>query len=299
MAFQQKEVENPVCNMKAKFEEKQIYTITDYDVLISEESFNKQSWGVAMSEEHSIDYDLYMFIEFDDNEFITPLSKRMIKYLVNEYNIHCIDDIIGLNIEFEICSEKEIRLNNNFITSIDIMNNYIEVDDVLNEFDIDHKNMKINSCLKDKKEHIYNYNICGDVTVEEVNTVEKENVYVTTLIVTNSKTNYTHEFDLEYPLLYNEENKVINFINEQGYGSTDGLIDEKITVDWAYKYDDCEIISRCGSMAIINKNNNLNKYNDKNSNYMKYIRNRLITFNIVVLICLSITYFLARLIYLL
>lgn len=246
-------LKNPICNMRAESEEIQQYKIVNFKLLIPEDDKIDN-----LADKSGI----YLFLEskLGDKNIILPLSEKMIKYLINHYSIYEIDDIVGLDVKFKVYSDTEIIFDEEYIFEIDIVENYIVVDKNTNE---KYKNIYLSdlmrNCLERKKNLIHNHNIQGSCIVKNVKTIKTENKYITTLCVENTDTKYATEFELEYPIFYDENNKVINFINENGYGSVEGLENEQIYVDFASKHSDNDIIVQDNDVAIINKTEDDNK----------------------------------------
>lgn len=250
-------VEYPVCDMRAESEGKQSYKITDYDLLISnthignnEPIYNDNNelneYQIRFAKNNVYDYDIYVYLESKLNKrsIIAPLSKDMIKHLVDKHNITDIEDIINIDVSFKVYSGKEIIFNDEYIVPVDIPNNYITVTkNNKNNYINDYLTEFVSDCVSDKKNFIHNYNICGESIISDINTVEDNNRYVSTLKIENLNTQYTHKFKIEYPLLYDDENKIIEFINTYGSGSVEGLKCETIYVDIADNYNKNEIVA--------------------------------------------------------
>lgn len=139
----------------------------------------------------------------------------------------------------------------------------------------------------EKQDYLYACNLKRDVIINDVKTIKKNNKYITTLFIQNINTNYSDTFKLEYPVFYDENNKVIQFINEYGYGSVEGLKNEIIKIDIKNKYSEDKIIATKNNLSIIDINKSEESYHQ---NIVIFIHKMIFLFNIIIFSFIGIIY---------
>ena len=130
------DIDYPLCDMRAKSDTKQTDVIKDFELLISKEEIPEDfnlyhddgeliGYHILYAEKDIYDYDIYLNLK--SNKFVLPLSKDIIEYFVNEYEIKNIKDIKDTNISFEIESHNKIKIGNSLVSPIFPKNEFITI----------------------------------------------------------------------------------------------------------------------------------------------------------------------------
>lgn len=233
----------PLCKLRAESIEDKNLRISDYFIsarILIPKSCNEDIDSLSeLKHRSTTEFTLYLRINIYDSIHVIQFTEELCEYLINNYNISNLDELIDIELSFTVKSDSRIKIDDEIISEIekdDILDiNDAQMDyasDISNELQDEFFETEKNNFMDDINEKIknlwYKNNFIGEGKIINYKNKLLDGDMITNLTISNGANRI--EFTLEYPPVYNEQNNIIEFINKVGGGSVEGLKDEYVSI---------------------------------------------------------------------
>ncbi len=237
----------PLCKLRAESLHQNSLTIEDFRissvVKIPNDYFNHNETPIENF--HPNDYDtefetyLKVNLEHINSYLFIPLNDELKDYFIKNYEISSLEDIKDINCTYTIHNENKIEIDDKITVDVKDINCIGKKIIGISPKNEEHKNKakKVANNLVDKyikdtnerlKKSYLKEQFIGEAKIKDYKNKIKNYRHHTILTVSNGQNEI--EFDLEYPLFYDENDETVEFINKVGGGSVQGLKNESVYI---------------------------------------------------------------------